>query len=80
LKTKLLRDIYPFWGQGFPGGNDHGPGHIERVLEKLDQLLGEDAIGKGLVGIYELYLAMISVLYHDICILGGRTLLTLPQT
>jgi hypothetical protein len=46
LKTKLLREVYLQWGQGFPGGNDHGPGHLERVLEKLDDLVSDETLSK----------------------------------
>ncbi len=55
---------------GFPGGNDHGPGHILRVLTYLDQLLGSEPLRH--LDVYELFIAMMSILYHDVGILRGR--------
>jgi len=72
LKNRLLTKEYSFWAMGFPGGNDHGPQHISRVLEKLDSLLGEKPIEQGLINVYELFLAMMSILYHDVGILQER--------
>jgi hypothetical protein len=72
LKDRLFTQEYSHWAAAFPGGNDHGPGHIERVLEKLDQLLDGNAHGKNLVRPYELFLCMMSILYHDIGLLRGR--------
>jgi hypothetical protein len=69
LKAQLRHEVYPFWDEG---ENDCGSGHIERVLEKLDQLVGDGAVRDGHIGIYELYLSMMSVLCHDIAILGSR--------
>jgi hypothetical protein len=71
LKEKLLTEVYTRWAQGFPEGNDHGPEHIKRVLEKLDQLVGPNPIGTS-IRPYELYLVMMSILYHDIGILRSR--------
>src|SRR6266849_2410570 len=64
LKNRLFTKEYSFWAMGFLGGNDHGPEHISRVLEKLNGLLGETPIDRGLINIYELFLAMMSILYH----------------
>jgi hypothetical protein len=73
LKDRLITDEYNFWAMGFPGGNDHGPGHIIRVFEKLDNILSETIIDKRIIGVYELFLTMMSVLYHDIGMLQGRS-------
>lgn len=70
LKQRLLTNEYTQVASGFPGGNDHGPGHITRVLEYLDILLGEDQLRQ--LDPYELFIAMMAVLYHDVGILAGR--------
>jgi hypothetical protein len=72
LKDRLFTQEYGHWATAFPGGNDHGPLHIERVLEKLDQLVDGNPPGEHLLRPYELYLTMMSVLYHDIGMLQGR--------
>ena len=72
VKRRVLTQEYEFWAAGFPGGNNHGPGHIRRVLEYLDQLVGNDPVASGVLSAYELYLAMMAVLYHDVGILRGR--------
>jgi hypothetical protein len=70
LKARLLEIDYNFWAGGFRGGNDHGPGHINRVLAYLDQLLGQAPVE--FLSEYELFLAMMAVLYHDLGILRSR--------
>lgn len=70
LKNRLFTKEYGFWGQKFPGGNDHGPSHIERVLENLDRLLGPKPLTT--INGYELFLAMMGILYHDVGILHQR--------
>lgn len=70
LKEELLNNIYPHVMVGFPGGNDHGPNHIIRVLEYLDKIIGIDGIAE--LDIYELFIAMMSVLWHDVGIERGR--------
>jgi hypothetical protein len=72
LRDRFFDHEYSFTAAKFPGGNDHGPGHIRRVIEHLGQLVGADPIGTAVVNIYELYLAMMSVLYHDVGLLRGR--------
>jgi len=72
LADRLLTHEYEHWAAKFPFGNNHGPSHIKRVLENLDQLLGKDPLAKGLLNAYELFLTMMSVLYHDVGILGER--------
>jgi len=72
LKKRLLTQEYAHWATKFPGGNDHGPGHIERVLEKFDQLIDGNPEERPLLRPYELFLAMLSILYHDIGMLRGR--------
>lgn len=71
LKHELFKQAN-YWAGAFPGGNDHGPGHIERVLEKLDQLVGGNPARQRLLRPYELFLTMLSILYHDIGILRAR--------
>ncbi len=39
LKREFLENEYLFTLHGFEGGSDHGPQHIERVLEYLDKML-----------------------------------------
>jgi len=70
LKERLLTKEYPMAMAGFPGGNDHGPGHIVRVLGYLDQLVGPSPLQ--ILSPYELYLVMSAILYHDVGILRGR--------
>jgi hypothetical protein len=43
-KRRLLGIDYTFGPEGFPGGNDRGPGHILRVREKLDLLIGSPGL------------------------------------
>src|ERR1700689_4475910 len=75
LKDVLLGEegVYEQWASGFPQGNNHGPSHIKRVLEHLDQLLGPNPIKAKIINPYELFLTMMSVLYHYVGILGGRS-------
>jgi hypothetical protein len=40
MKNRLLNVEYEHWAAGFPQGNNHVRGHITRVLENLDHLLG----------------------------------------
>jgi HAD superfamily phosphoserine phosphatase-like hydrolase len=70
VKERLLTTEYAMTMAGFPGGNDHGPEHIKRVLANLDKLLGRNPLRH--VSQYELFLAMMGVLYHDVGILRGR--------
>src|SRR5579871_2439948 len=70
LYTGLRDEIYPFALRLWPEGNDHGWGHIVRVLDYLDRLVGPKPLSA--LTVYELYLCMISVLYHDIGMLRGR--------
>lgn len=42
IKKELLDNEYIFTLHQFPGGNDHGPNHIKRVLEYLDKLVAGD--------------------------------------
>jgi hypothetical protein len=72
LKDRLFTEEYAHWATAFPGGNDHGPGHIERVLEKFDQLIDGNPAGRASLRPYELFLTMLSILYHDIGMLRGR--------
>lgn len=70
LKERLANVEYAQTMVGFRGGNDHGPQHIERVLDHFDALLGERP--NKFINIYELYLVAMSILYHDVGILLGR--------
>ncbi len=69
LKHALLNNEYLFTLHSFPGGNDHGPKHIIRVLEYVDKLLAND-IEK--LSELELYLLLCSVVLHDQGLLHGR--------
>lgn len=51
VKQRLYSHEYGHVMAGFPYGNEHGPGHIERVLERLGELLGE----RPLDGVYPVY-------------------------
>lgn len=70
MKERLLTTEYEHWAAGFPEGNNHGPSHIRRVLVKLDQIL--DSNKQKHINCYELFLAMMSILYHDIGIMRQR--------
>jgi hypothetical protein len=70
MKERLLNVEYEHWAAGFAAGNNHGRGHITRVLENLDHLLGSNPLKH--LSVYELFLAMMSILYHDIGLLQKR--------
>lgn len=70
MKGRLLNVEYEHWAAGFPEGNSHGRSHIQRALSYLDLLLGKDPLRH--LDVYELFLAMMSVLYHDVGILKAR--------
>lgn len=70
MKDRLLNCEYEHWAAGFPEGNNHGRGHINRVLEYLDYLVGPEPLEH--LSVYELFLAMMSILYHDIGLLRQR--------
>jgi hypothetical protein len=70
LKNRLYRIDYGHWASGFPHGNDHGFTHIERVLEKLSDIVGTRPLAA--LGPYELFLTMMAVLYHDIGLMRQR--------
>jgi len=70
MKDRLLTVEYAQVMSGFPGGNDHGPQHILRVMAHLDHVLAPDPTAH--LNPYELFLAMMAVLYHDVGILRGR--------
>lgn len=70
MKNRLLNVEYEHWAAGFAEGNNHGRGHIQRVLENLDRLVGDDPLQH--LNAYELFLAMMAILYHDIGLLQDR--------
>jgi hypothetical protein len=72
LKDSLFNNEYEQWAAKFPHGNNHGPSHIQRVLEKLDGLLGATCLEEKTITAYELFLAMMAILYHDVGMLKGR--------
>ena len=72
FKKRLLNNEYEFWASGFPHGNNHGPGHINRVLDNLDRLIGNNVAKRDALTAYELFLAMMAILYHDVGILRDR--------
>jgi hypothetical protein len=70
MKDRLLNYEYEHWAAGFAEGNNHGRGHIKRVLENLNQLVGRKPLAN--LDVYELFLAMMAILYHDIGLLRER--------
>ncbi len=50
-----------------PNLSNHGPGHIDNVLENLDSLLGDAEISAA-----NLYILCLSMLFHDLGNLHGR--------
>jgi hypothetical protein len=70
LKQRLLHHEYHFALANFPGGNDHGPSHIKRVLDYLDSLIPDTFLAQ--LNAYELFVLLMSTLYHDIGLLRGR--------
>ena len=70
MKSRLLEVEYEHWAAGFPEGNSHGRSHIQRVLAYLDLMLGKDPLQH--LSVYELFLTMMSILYHDVGILRAR--------
>ena len=71
LRKELFEKEYQFVMSYFKGGNEHGVGHVLRVLERLWELLDCDALHK--LNIYELYILLSATIYHDIGLLKGRT-------
>ncbi len=71
MKRRLLNVEYEHWAAGFAEGNNHGRGHITRISEHFGSLLGSDPLKH--LNAYELFLAMMSILYHDIGMLRGRS-------
>ncbi|MCP4604861.1 MAG: hypothetical protein GY847_30800 [Proteobacteria bacterium] len=70
IKKELLGNEYIFTLHQFPGGNDHGPKHIQRVLEYLDKLVAGDPLTK-LTDI-ELFILLCAAVFHDIGMIRGR--------
>ncbi|WP_437331023.1 HD domain-containing protein [Sorangium sp. So ce381] len=70
LKERLLKVEYTQTVAEFPGANSHGPDHIIRVLKKLDEILGRNPLTY--VNEFELWTAMMAVLYHDVGLLQAR--------
>lgn len=69
LKRELLENEYLFTLHAFRGGTDHGPEHIQRVLEYLDKLVGKY---REHLSDMELYFVLCSTLLHDQGLLHGR--------
>lgn len=79
-KSRLQTRYYPYVRDREPYMTDHGPGHIERVLEKLGGLLayhiprpGAEFPSERLLNLYELNLLLSAVIWHDIGNLYGRS-------
>jgi hypothetical protein len=70
MKDRLPNVEYEHWAAGFPKGNNHARGHITRVLENLDRLLAPKPLDH--LDPYELFLTIMSILYHDIGLLKQR--------
>ncbi len=66
-----LTPVYSHWAADFSYGNDHGPGHIQRVTERLDELLGPSPL-EHLESPLELFLCMAAVQWHDVGMLESR--------
>lgn len=62
LKNRFLSIEY----QHTSRAGDNSSQHVLRILEKLDALVGSTPISTGILNVYELFLAMVSVLYHDL--------------
>jgi hypothetical protein len=74
IKRRLTENVQTRWCARWPEGNDHGPGHIARVLSNLMAILGPDPIENGHVNAFELFLAATAAVAHDIGIIDGRDL------
>src|SRR5687767_12630252 len=76
MKERLLKVEYEHWAAGFPEGNNHGREHIKRVLGYLNRLLAPNPLRAPnplkYLNPYELFLAMMSILYHDIGLIQQR--------
>ncbi len=72
IKKQLQDKVQTRWCARWAEGNDHGPRHIERVLEYLAEILGPDPIRAGRLNAFELFLAATAVVAHDLGVMHGR--------
>lgn len=72
IKQQFTQNVQSRWCARWAEGNDHGRGHIERVLANLSAILGTDPIERNTITTFELFLAATAVVAHDIGIIHGR--------
>lgn len=70
-RTKLLENVYAEIKGAEPALSDHGPRHIENVLDNAYHLLEENGMITCLSGV-ELYVLGMMILFHDVGNLYGR--------
>ena len=70
IKDELLNNEYIFTLQHFPGGNDHGPNHINRVKKYLNELVKGEPLKK--LSNIELFVLLCALHFHDIGMMRGR--------
>jgi hypothetical protein len=71
-KSKLMSTFQERWCSHWPEGNDHGPAHINRVLDNLAALVGQEPVETGELSQLDLFLTMMGVVAHDIGVISGR--------
>jgi len=75
-RNKVFHDVLPFINQKEPCLSDHGPRHIEDVLDNAFQLLGDDGCcgnnSKTSLNGAELYFLVLAILLHDTGNIHGR--------
>ena len=67
---QAVEPLYAYSASKFSFGNDHGHAHVQRVLERLDALLGDDPYE--FVNSHELFMCVAAIVFHDIGILRSR--------
>lgn len=73
IKRQFNAQIQGRWSSHWPEGNDHGPGHIDRVLDNLAALIGDEPVSNAKLSALELALCMTAVAAHDIGVVNGRS-------
>lgn len=73
-KLKLFNHVYSHWESSLPGFNDHGEGHINRILDRYEKLLKNVLPNPNreyidtrdpYLNIYEIYLLLCATIWHD---------------
>jgi len=72
LAKSELMTIQDRWCSKWREGNDHGPGHIDRVLDNLAVLVGAGPVEIGELSKLDIFLAMMGIVAHDIGVINGR--------